>query len=163
MPKQLRNLFATLLVFGDVADVRQLWNENLDAIAEDFIHRGTPEGQHQIQTVLQNLNVFLQRHMKTVNDYDLLELLSEINMAELPRTILEELSYHVTQEDLTKENTLNEVQCAIFDKVLDLINSDAEIATGDHQDTRVFILRIPLLPSEEAGLPFILNQKQFPI
>jgi ATP-dependent DNA helicase PIF1 len=40
---------------------------------------------------------------------------------------------------------------------------DAEIAIGDHAGKRVFIPRIPLFPSEEAGLPFILKRKQFPI
>ncbi|CAG8700924.1 7483_t:CDS:1, partial [Cetraspora pellucida] len=79
---------------------------NFDAMAEDFVHRGIPEGQHQIQTVLQSLNIFLQRHIKTVNDYDLSEL-SQMNTAKLPRTILKELSYHITQEDLDKANMLN--------------------------------------------------------
>ncbi|CAG8664796.1 12324_t:CDS:2 [Cetraspora pellucida] len=66
------------------------------------------------------------RYMKTVNDYNLPEL-SQINTAELPRTILEELSYHITQEDLDKANTLNKAQCAVFDKVLDLINKDKRV------------------------------------
>ncbi|CAG8772968.1 3095_t:CDS:1, partial [Racocetra fulgida] len=39
----------------------------------------------------------------------------------------------------------------------------AEIAIEDHQGKHVFILRISLLPSEEAGLPFILKRKQFSI
>ncbi|CAG8448559.1 14286_t:CDS:2 [Cetraspora pellucida] len=92
-------------------------------MAEDFAHREIPEGQHQIQAVLQSLNIFLQRYMKTVNDYDLPKL-SQMNTAELPKTILKELSYHITQEDLDKANILNEAQHAVFNKVLDLINKD---------------------------------------
>jgi hypothetical protein len=118
MPKQLRNLFATLLVFGDVANVHQLWNENFNAMAEDFVHKGIPEGQLQIQAVLQSLNLFLQNHAKSVSDYDLPKLLPDIHADELPRLILEELSYNITPEDLAKANTLNIAQRAVFEEVL---------------------------------------------
>ena len=40
---------------------------------------------------------------------------------------------------------------------------EAEIITGDHQGKHLFIPRIPLLSSEDAGLPFILERKQFPV
>ncbi|CAJ0765654.1 20582_t:CDS:2, partial [Entrophospora sp. SA101] len=94
MPSQLRYLFATLLVFGNVSDVHQLWTENLEAMAKDFAHNGIPEGELQVQAVLQNLNMFLQRHSKTVADYDLPELSPETNVLGLLKTLLEELSYH---------------------------------------------------------------------
>ena len=80
MPNQLRNLFATLLVFGDITDVHQLWNENFNAMAEDFAHGGIPKGQLQVQKVLQNLNIFLQRYVKTTINYNLSELLLKINI-----------------------------------------------------------------------------------
>ncbi|CAJ0911864.1 6477_t:CDS:2, partial [Entrophospora sp. SA101] len=92
--RQLRYLFATLLVFGNVSDVHQLWTENLEAMAKDFAHNGIPEGELQVQAVLQNLNMFLQRHSKTVADYDLPELSPETNVLGLLKTLLEELSYH---------------------------------------------------------------------
>ncbi|CAH1768755.1 9884_t:CDS:2, partial [Entrophospora sp. SA101] len=82
-------------VFGDVSDVHQLWIENFDAMVEDFAHNEIPEGQLQILAVLQSLNIFLQRHSKTVADYDLPELLFENNVWELPRTLMEELSYSI--------------------------------------------------------------------
>ncbi|CAJ0848859.1 20320_t:CDS:2 [Entrophospora sp. SA101] len=47
---------------------------------------------------------------------------SKNNVWELPKILLEELSYHVTTEDLRKADTLNEAQRAIFDEVLNLIN-----------------------------------------
>ncbi|CAG8712846.1 3935_t:CDS:1 [Acaulospora morrowiae] len=91
-------------------------------MTEDFAYGGIPEGQLQIQKVFQNLNTFLQRHAKTISDYDLLELLPEINIIELPQTILEELSYSITPEELAKSNTLNRTQRIIFDNVIDLIS-----------------------------------------
>jgi ATP-dependent DNA helicase PIF1 len=40
---------------------------------------------------------------------------------------------------------------------------DAEIVNGQHAETRVFIPRIPMLPTEDLTLPFKLKNKQFPI
>ena len=40
---------------------------------------------------------------------------------------------------------------------------DAEIATGYHRGRRVFIPRIPMMPSANARLPFELLRKQFPV
>jgi len=40
---------------------------------------------------------------------------------------------------------------------------DAEIVNGQHHGKRVFILRIPLSPSEDINLPFKFKRKQFPI
>ncbi|CAJ0643332.1 9279_t:CDS:2 [Entrophospora sp. SA101] len=52
MPSQLRDLFATLLVFGDVTDIHQLWIENFNAMAEDFAYNGIPEDS--LRKVLSN-------------------------------------------------------------------------------------------------------------
>ena len=38
---------------------------------------------------------------------------------------------------------------------------DAEVATGSHVGTRVFIPRIPLLTPPDSGFPFILKRRQF--
>ncbi|CAG8595914.1 7096_t:CDS:1, partial [Acaulospora colombiana] len=54
------------------------------------------------------LNIFLQRYMKTMADYDLSELFLEINIGKLLRIFLEKSFYHITLEDLAKANTLNE-------------------------------------------------------
>jgi len=40
---------------------------------------------------------------------------------------------------------------------------DAEIVNGQHAGKRVFILRIPMFPSEDLTLPFKFKRKQFPI
>ncbi|CAG8770527.1 27317_t:CDS:1, partial [Racocetra persica] len=72
-------------------------------------------------TILQSLNILLQRHSKTVTDFDLLDLFPETNKTELPTVLIEELSYNFTIADLNKANTLNEIQLAIFDKTLSLI------------------------------------------
>ncbi|RCV37370.1 hypothetical protein SETIT_8G057300v2 [Setaria italica] len=40
---------------------------------------------------------------------------------------------------------------------------DAEIVNGQHAGKRVFIPRIPMLPSEDLSLPFKFKRKEFPI
>ncbi|CAG8781920.1 2005_t:CDS:1, partial [Racocetra fulgida] len=113
--------FVMLLIFGDIADVRQLWNENFDAMLEDFVHRGIPNGQPLIQTTLQSLNILLQRHLKTVTEFDLPDLLHEIIETELSTVLIEELSYNFIIADLNKANTLNKAQHTIFDETFSLI------------------------------------------
>ncbi|CAG8745578.1 10423_t:CDS:2 [Cetraspora pellucida] len=107
MPNQLRNLFATLLIFGNIVNVSQLWNENFNAMAEDFIYNRVLDGQFKVQAVLQSLNSILQRYSKSVSDFDLLELL-HFNVGKLSRIHLEELNYQIFPEDLAKADTLNE-------------------------------------------------------
>ncbi|CAG8470222.1 7689_t:CDS:2 [Racocetra fulgida] len=127
MPNQIRNLFATLLIFEDLTDLRQLWNENFSAMAKNFALRGIPERQHQIQAVLRHINQFLQRHSKTVTDYNLPELMPEHNSEELPMTLIEELSYQIDPEELAKADILNEAQCAVFAEVMGLISRNEKV------------------------------------
>ncbi|CAG8473358.1 8763_t:CDS:2, partial [Acaulospora morrowiae] len=102
MSSQLHDLFATLLVFENIIDIQQLWNENFNAMAEDFMYKGIPEGQYQIQAVLQSLNIFLQRHARTVIDYDLPELILETEIKNLSKILLEKLSYYIVPKDFAK-------------------------------------------------------------
>ena len=42
MPCQMRNAFAYLLVFANVMDPLQVWEEFHDRLCEDYLHRGVP-------------------------------------------------------------------------------------------------------------------------
>ncbi|CAG8827169.1 16714_t:CDS:1, partial [Gigaspora margarita] len=99
---QLYALFAMLLIFSNIANVRQLWNENFEAMAEDFAHTSIPSSYHLMQATLQHLNGLLQRHSKTVSDYDLLELLAKSINNKLPELLLEKLSYNINKVILQK-------------------------------------------------------------
>ncbi|CAG8542921.1 7313_t:CDS:2, partial [Cetraspora pellucida] len=90
MPNQLHNLF-------------------------DFTYNGVPDGQFKVQAVLQSLNSILQRHSKSVSDFDLPELL-HFNVKKLSRIHLEELNYQIFLEDLAKADTLNEGQHSIYNE-----------------------------------------------
>ncbi|CAG8441120.1 10276_t:CDS:2 [Acaulospora colombiana] len=94
----------------------------MQSIHNNFAYREISEGQLQIKVILQSLNIFLQKYIKTMSDYDLPKLFSEINVEELLKILLKESSYHITPEDLIKANTLNEAEHVVFDKILGLIN-----------------------------------------
>ena len=42
IPRQMRKTFAYLLVFGNVMDPLQIWEEFRDRLCEDYMHRGVP-------------------------------------------------------------------------------------------------------------------------
>ncbi|CAG8829924.1 4452_t:CDS:2, partial [Gigaspora margarita] len=80
MSSQLHAIFATLLIFADIADVPML---------EDFVYTGIPNSQYLIQATFQHLNALLRRHSKTISDYDLLKLLDESINSEFSALLLE--------------------------------------------------------------------------
>ncbi|CAG8484513.1 6846_t:CDS:2 [Scutellospora calospora] len=77
IPCALRNLFSAILVFGESEDPKKLWNENFQAISEDFTRNGIPEGQLCINAVLKYINQFLQQYNKSINDYGLPKINSD--------------------------------------------------------------------------------------
>ncbi|CAG8788683.1 28086_t:CDS:2, partial [Gigaspora margarita] len=100
-PYALHNLFSTILVFGEPINVRKIWNQNINAMSEDFIKKNIPEGQQYIDAVLKHIDHFLQQHDKNISDYDLPKITNIINK-DLPKIILEELSIPVLSNDIKK-------------------------------------------------------------
>ncbi|CAG8819919.1 5762_t:CDS:2, partial [Gigaspora margarita] len=56
-----------MLIFGELVDVQTLWNENFNAMSEDFIKRGIPSGQSLINAVLFQIKDFLEQYSKNLN------------------------------------------------------------------------------------------------
>ncbi|CAG8599079.1 9139_t:CDS:2 [Gigaspora margarita] len=96
------------------------------SMSENFAHISIPNGQHLIQATLQHLNALLQRHSKTISNYDLPELLAEIINSKFSLLLLEELSYNINEIDLAKINSLNEEQQAVFNEIIHFINQEAK-------------------------------------
>ncbi|CAG8771174.1 18037_t:CDS:1, partial [Cetraspora pellucida] len=118
IPCALRNLFSIILVFGESEDPKKLWDENFQAMSEDFTMNGIPEGQLRVNAVLKHINQFLQQHNKSIDDYGLPKI--DSNYADDQQTLLrEELSISIKPENLTKIQTLNETQKNIFNMVID--------------------------------------------
>ena len=100
MPAQIRNLFATLLVFEEITNENLLQEENYTSMAEDLTQKNVYTEDHKIQLVLRELNKILQRHDKTVANYNLPKLLPETKFESTQKIILEELNYNITPRNL---------------------------------------------------------------
>ncbi|KAI7727414.1 hypothetical protein M8C21_025563, partial [Ambrosia artemisiifolia] len=121
-PNALRRLFATILIFCEPGDVRQLWSSHFDALSED--HRLHSQNMTHVQNlVLTEIETHLQSMGKSLNDYDLPRPSQPLhNQHTTHRDIQEECSIVVHPTDLQAKNLLNCDQKRAFDEIMRHIN-----------------------------------------
>ncbi|GMF44523.1 unnamed protein product [Phytophthora fragariaefolia] len=130
MPFQLRQLFATLLVYSQVSDVRGLWDQFYDELARDFAYKyRNLEGETKDDMItfhtLKSLNDLLQISVQAVAGFDLPQLsdypalvLNSLLENNLIRRELEGYDHSVLQDVDNHTDELNEGQRAIYDLLL---------------------------------------------
>ncbi|GMF47935.1 unnamed protein product [Phytophthora fragariaefolia] len=128
MPYQLRQLFTTILVYSQVAEVRQLWERFYDELSQDFAHRYRALlGQEKDDMIkfktLKSLYDLLQISGYAVADFDLPQLhnfpalvLDLLMRNNLIWRELEGYDQNTLQEIVDQEDQLNEGQRAILTK-----------------------------------------------
>ncbi|CAG8759838.1 7482_t:CDS:2, partial [Gigaspora margarita] len=52
-------------------NVRSLWNDNLTTMSEDFLKKGIPKGQLQINAVFLDIKSILEQHYRDLSEFDL--------------------------------------------------------------------------------------------
>lgn len=128
MPYQLRQLFATILLFSQPADVRTLWDKYYVELSRDFAHayRAMVNKDEMVKFhTLKGIHEFLMAGGMALSDFDLPQL------SEFPRLVLQslfdnnlirrELEGYDTSElrrIVECENSLNDNQRLIYDKVV---------------------------------------------
>ena len=134
MPSQLRQLFATLMVFQTPSDIRALFDEFKEAMCEDFIrhdHLHDPEAALQdrhIHLCLWNIDTCLRVHGKSISDIEFSDL------PQLPCNFIHPQN-HNDQIDIVHERQLGELgeqmlhqlnndQRHIHDTIVNAITSD---------------------------------------
>ena len=131
MPSQLRQLFATLMVFQTPSDIRALFDEFKEAMCEDFIrhdHLHDPEAALQdrhIHLYLWNIDTCLRVHGKSISDIEFSDL------PQLPCNFIHPQN-HNDQIDIVHErqlgeqmlHQLNNDQRHIHDTIINAITSD---------------------------------------
>ncbi|GMF38707.1 unnamed protein product [Phytophthora fragariaefolia] len=134
MPYQLRRLFTTILVYSQVAEVRQLWERFYDNLSQDFAHRYRALlGQEKEDMIkfktLKSLNGLLQISGYAVVDFDLPQLhdfpalvLDSLMRNNLIRRELEGYHQNTLQAIVDQEDQLNEGQRAIFGEIIQAAN-----------------------------------------
>jgi hypothetical protein len=73
MSAALRRLFATILVFFEAINVRELWEKHKDSLSEDY-KRDNSNSNVVEQMVLRDIRDMLQSIGKDIRNYDLSEL-----------------------------------------------------------------------------------------
>ncbi|KAL7099021.1 hypothetical protein ACP275_09G055800 [Erythranthe tilingii] len=100
MPRELRRLFAIILVYCAPTNVRNLWDTYIEAMSEDF--KKQPGTSIQLQ------------HTKTLES-------TKNKPADWSREIEEEFSLEIPMEDQEAETKLNEEQSKAFNTILDCV------------------------------------------
>ncbi|GMF45630.1 unnamed protein product [Phytophthora fragariaefolia] len=148
MSYQLRQLFTTLLVYSQVAEVRQLWERFYDDLSQDFAHRYRALlGQEKEDIIkfktLKSLNDLLQISGYTVGDFDhpqlhdfLALVLDSLMRNNLIRRELEGYDQNTLQAIVDQEDQLNEGQRAIFYEIIQASNDP-------DQDNKLFFIDGP--------------------
>jgi len=118
MPSALRRLFATILVFCEVTNVRELWDKHFEAMSEDFIADNV-NAKVTEQMVLKDLKSLLYSMGKDIKSFDLPHLLDTNDLESLCwREVSDEMSIGVEKEHLDLYNTLNNEQRLAFDDIM---------------------------------------------
>lgn len=114
MPRELRRLFATILVYRAPNDVRTLWDTYFEAISEDFIKEPRTIKELQLTQTLRSFNFFLESMGKNMHNTDM-----GVNLL---RDIQDEMSIEkIPCEDLETEKRLNQEQHTAFQIILKCI------------------------------------------
>jgi hypothetical protein len=135
MPYALRRLFATILVFCEVTNIRTLWERHFETMSEDFRRDGVSSNESIEQKVLRDIGDLLYSMGKDIRNFDLPDLLDIHDLENLDqRELMEELSIVVAKEDIELCATLNEEQRLAFNEILDHVL---------HKKSRVFFIDGP--------------------
>ncbi|XP_051220370.1 uncharacterized protein [Lolium perenne] len=129
MPYALRRLFATILVFCEVTQIRSLWEKHLESMSEDY-RRNQPNQAALEQMVLRDIRDLVHSMGKDISSYGLLDLDlvdDECSNGD-SREVQEELSVTFDKEDRNMFTSLNKEQRAGFDEILShVLNKRSQI------------------------------------
>nr|XP_051197220.1 uncharacterized protein LOC127310601 [Lolium perenne] len=119
IPYALRRLFATILVFCEVTQIRSLWEKHLESMSEDY-RRNQPNQAAVEQMVLRDIRDLVHSMGKDISSYGLpdLDLLDDECSNGDSREVQEELSVTFDKEDINMFTSLNKEQRAGFDEIL---------------------------------------------
>ncbi len=126
---QLREVFATLLIWVKPADPRSFWEKHKAVLSEDLLHR---DGVHELSEnvlneVLLEIEEHLQRNGCELENFNLPKPDQSLMKGRLPKEIEEETNYDVnTLKQIVHENVpkFNEEQRQVYQRVMSSIEQD---------------------------------------
>ncbi|KAG3181524.1 hypothetical protein PC128_g15113 [Phytophthora cactorum] len=136
MPYQLRQLFATIIVYSQVVEVGALWEEFYDDLSLDFGYKyRSLEGNAKEEMVkfhtLKSLNDLLLANGSAVAHFEYLPQLSEyphlvlnsLLQNNLIRREMEGYNHDVLQETVDREHLLNEEQRSVYSTIINAVDN----------------------------------------
>uniref|UniRef100_A0A8I6WJ47 ATP-dependent DNA helicase n=1 Tax=Hordeum vulgare subsp. vulgare TaxID=112509 RepID=A0A8I6WJ47_HORVV len=134
MPCALRRFFATILVFCEETQIRQLWDKHLASMCEDYRHTQSNEVALE-QMVLRDIRDLLQSMGKDIKSYGLPVLVDIYGDSDVEyKEVTEERQVKVDQEHVDIFSRLNSEQLAGFNDIMDHVtNQKSQIFFIDGQ------------------------------
>lgn len=120
MPRQMRQMFSYILIFGEVANPLKLWTTHRHYLMEDFLRRNLPEEEAEMRALLKIQSTLIVNGHR-LSDFGLLEPNYEPDLINDPINI-------IVQEEIGQEmqQQLNADQRVAFDVVMTAVNDDNE-------------------------------------
>ncbi|KAF5447321.1 hypothetical protein F2P56_032880 [Juglans regia] len=118
MPSNLRRLFATILVYCNPANPRELWERFEQEMSVDF--KSTKDSMFNVRMqVLRSISFTLESMGKGINSFHLLDdnICFDEDQFE-SREIDDELSVEIPEEDIVASKALNSEQRHVYNSVL---------------------------------------------
>ncbi|KAG5565561.1 hypothetical protein RHGRI_001464 [Rhododendron griersonianum] len=126
MPQALRHLFAVILVYCDPSNVRKRWQDYYEPMSEDFLRLEGANEELRLLKTLKSIDLFLESIGKSIKDYDLPAIKSQIveNESFEKREVLDELAVKNPPEDCLAPAKLNSEQKYAYNIILDHVNNN---------------------------------------
>ncbi|GJV52660.1 uncharacterized protein Tco_1448401 [Tanacetum coccineum] len=118
LPGPLRRLFATLLIFCDVEDVRKLCDDHYESLSADY-SLNCASAERVQNMVLTDISAILQSMGRSLSDFDLLNITADVRSYAFGcREVHEECSIVVQEDDILARDSLNRTGKTFLDKAL---------------------------------------------
>ncbi|XP_059290173.1 uncharacterized protein LOC132043732 isoform X1 [Lycium ferocissimum] len=155
MPYSLRHLFATLLIYCNPTNPRELWEKFEKPLSEDF-HKYTNLGTRDIRfRVLNHINDILHSMGHDINEFQLIpEMIKPPEIEKEAKDVHFERSITVSEQDLLLEKKLNIEQKRAYHVILERIfsnKSGAFFIDGPGGTGKIFLYRALLATVRHRG------------
>ncbi|XP_060962063.1 uncharacterized protein LOC133032209 [Cannabis sativa] len=128
MPSSLRRLFATILVYCNPNNPRELWEHFEEQMSLD-IKKTENDTQNVRYQVLRSISSTIESMGKDINSYQLLDEDIIFDNDEFQsREINDELNVEIPEEDVTASERLNTEQQQVYNAVMDIVRSNGAVA-----------------------------------
>uniref|UniRef100_A0A8I6WF72 ATP-dependent DNA helicase n=1 Tax=Hordeum vulgare subsp. vulgare TaxID=112509 RepID=A0A8I6WF72_HORVV len=155
MPSALRRLFATIFVFCEVTEIRQLWDKHLASMSQDYRRNQSNDAAIE-QMVLRDIRDMLQSMGKDIAGYGLPDLLDTDGSDDGEyKEVIEEREIGVDKEHLDLFSSLNNEQLAGYNDIMDHVmkqKSQIFIVDGLGGTGKTYLYKASLIIWDEVAM-----------